>query len=267
MTLLPGVYIAKKKDGTIYYRSSITYKNKHISLGSYSTEQEANEAYTCAQTILNDSNITIDDYTNLHPILDFVLINFRDNLIYIKTPIYLRKKYFLYYFSSDFILKFDVDDLFYYSNHKIMKRGNHLFVADYGMQVNIQNRYGIRNFAVLNRDYYFKNGDSTDYRYGNIVIVNRYYGVQRKNHGITYEAKIHINGDYLIGVYKSEIEAAIAYNKAVLLLKQKNVAKNFPLNYIDEINEIEYASILNRVRISNKIREYQVSDSDTKNIE
>ena len=101
MTLLPGVYIAKKKDGTIYYRSSITYNNKHISLGGYPTEQEANEAYTCAQTILNDSNITIDDYTNLHPILDFtkwiVLINFRDNLIYIKTPIYLRKKYFLYY--------------------------------------------------------------------------------------------------------------------------------------------------------------------------
>ena len=30
MALLPGVYTAKKKDGTLYYRSSITYKNKQI---------------------------------------------------------------------------------------------------------------------------------------------------------------------------------------------------------------------------------------------
>lgn len=45
MGLLAGVYIAKKKDGTIYFRSSITYRNKHISLGSYETEQQAHEAY------------------------------------------------------------------------------------------------------------------------------------------------------------------------------------------------------------------------------
>ena len=33
-----GVYTAYKKDGTVYYRSSITHKNKHISLGSFSSE-------------------------------------------------------------------------------------------------------------------------------------------------------------------------------------------------------------------------------------
>ena len=40
--MLPGVYIAYKKNGTAYYRASITYRNKHISLGSFHTEEDAN---------------------------------------------------------------------------------------------------------------------------------------------------------------------------------------------------------------------------------
>ena len=46
--MLPGVYLATKKDGTVYYRSSITYRSKHISLGSFSTEEDAHCAYRCA---------------------------------------------------------------------------------------------------------------------------------------------------------------------------------------------------------------------------
>ena len=53
-----------------------------------------------------------------------------------------------------------------------MKRGNHYFVADYGLQVNILNRYGIRNYSVRNRDYRFINGDETDFRRQNIEIIN-----------------------------------------------------------------------------------------------
>ena len=53
---LPGSFQATKKDGTIYYRSSITYKNKHISLGSFSTDQEAHLAYVEANTILSKAN-------------------------------------------------------------------------------------------------------------------------------------------------------------------------------------------------------------------
>ena len=34
-----------------------------------------------------------------------------------------------YYLSPSHVLKFDPDDLFYYSSHKIMRRGNHYFVA------------------------------------------------------------------------------------------------------------------------------------------
>ncbi|MBR4025933.1 MAG: hypothetical protein IKJ01_00050, partial [Lachnospiraceae bacterium] len=50
-----GVYQAVKKDGTIYYRSNITYKNKHISLGSFLTEDLANQAYIEASYLLNSS--------------------------------------------------------------------------------------------------------------------------------------------------------------------------------------------------------------------
>ena len=265
MALLPGVYSAQKKDGSQYYRSSFTYRNKHISLGSYSTEEEAHQAYLTALSLIHTPSITIDDYQQKKQQLDFtkwvVLINFRDNGIYFKTPIYLKKSYFLYYLSANKILKFDVDDLFFYSHHSIMQRGGYLFVADYGMQINIQSRYGIKNFAVKGRDYLFKNGDDTDYRYENIEIINRYHGVFKKQNGLVYEARIHINGDFIIGKYKSEAEAAVAYNKAAMILKEKNIEKNYPLNYIDDLDSIGYASLLNKVRISNKIRTYVKSES------
>lgn len=264
MPLLPGVFSASKKDGTQYFRASITYRNKHVSLGSFSTELDAHEAYKEASNIINDPTIQIDHYNQKHHLLAFpkwvTLINFRDHGMYFKTPIYLKEKYFLYYLSHNQILKFDVDDLFYYSTHTIMQRGGYLFVADYGMQVNIASRYGIKNFAVKGRDYLFKNGDDTDYRYGNIEIINRYYGVSRISHGFLYEAKIHLNGDYIIGRYKSEIEAAVAYNKAVLLLRDKKITKNFQLNYIEGLDEISYASLLHKVRISNKLRQYNESN-------
>ena len=36
-----GVSIATKKDGTVYYRAGLYYKNKHISLGSYADKPQA----------------------------------------------------------------------------------------------------------------------------------------------------------------------------------------------------------------------------------
>lgn len=68
--------------------------------------------------------------------------------MYIKTPIYLRKNYFSYYLDISHELKFDIDDLFYYSEHRILKRQGHLYVNDYGMQVTLLNRYGIQPHAV-----------------------------------------------------------------------------------------------------------------------
>ena len=46
--MLTGVYLATKKDKTVYYRSNITHKGRHISLGSFPSEVQAHQAYTAA---------------------------------------------------------------------------------------------------------------------------------------------------------------------------------------------------------------------------
>jgi len=257
-----GVYMATKKDGTVYYRSSFTYKNKHISLGSFDTAHKAHLAYNEAERLVSSDKFTLAQY-NKKKHLSFdkwvTIINFRDNGIYIKTPIYMKKKYFIYYLNPRTELKFDIDDLFYYSNHTIMQRNGHLFVSDYGMQVNIKNRYGIHNFAVIGRDYYFANGDETDFRYGNIIVKNKYTGVFKeiKKGREVFVSKIHINGDFIIGKYSTEINAAVAYNKAVDTLRSLGLVKNYTINYIEEISPREYAEIYTRLKISKKITAYK----------
>lgn len=255
--MLAGVYLANKKDGTIYYRSSITYRNKHISLGSFSTEEKAHRAYTTAAQLL-DSTLSIDDafYLTQHLAFDKLvsLINFRDNHMYISTPIYLRKHFFSYYLGIHRELKFDIDDLFYYSSHKILQRQGHLYVNDYGMQVTLLSRYGIKNHAVCGRDYRFVNGDADDYRYSNIEVINPYFGVTKfeKNGQFRFRTRIHINGNYTIGTYRSAVHAAVAYNKAVDLARQAGIPKAFPENYIEELSAHEYADIYTTVSISAK---------------
>lgn len=265
--MLPGVYAARRKNGDMYYRASITYHGKHISLGSFLCEKEAYNAYRLSyEVLLENSSWTLDNYPS-PCILSFekwvILINFRDNHIYFKNPIYLKKRFFLYYLDRETCLRFDVDDLFYYANHKIMKRGGHLFVSDYGMQVNILSRYGIKNFAVPGRDYLFANGDNKDYSYHNIEVINHYHGVTRViRHGhFRYLAKIHINGDYLLGCYQTENQAAIAYNKAVLILKNNGFPKNFPNNFIEGVDEISYASMYQKLRLSKRFLAYAGSIS------
>lgn len=257
---LPGVSTAMRKDHTIYYRASITFHSKHISLGSFSDEYMAHSAYKEALFALS-SELGIEKYPE-SSVLSFEkwvsLINFRDNGIYISNPIYIRPKMFYYYLSQNEILKFDADDLFYYSSHKIMKRGNHLFVADYGIQVSIVSRYGIKRYAVEGRDYRFKNGDATDFRYSNIEILNPYHGVRQYNKQgrILFRSVIHINGNYIIGTYHSETEAAIAYNKAVDVLKENGFHKNYAVNYIDSVSPSEYAEIYDRLKINPRIQNY-----------
>jgi hypothetical protein len=257
--MLPGVYHATKKDGTEYYRSSITYKNKHISLGSFCSEKDASSAYRYARQLLQDRTLSLESYDCHSALPSFAkwvtLLNFRDNGMYIKTPIYLKKNFFLYYFGPDDYLTFDIDDLFYYSTHSISRRGGHLFVADYGMQVNILSRYGIRNYAVAGRDYHFINGDNKDFRYENIEIVNRFHGVfsLERDSAPRYEARIHANGDWIIGRYNTETEAAVAYNKAASVLITKGYHKEYPVNYIEELSAGEYRRIYKNITISSRI--------------
>ena len=253
-----GVYPTVKKNGAPSYRASITYRGKHISLGSYDSERVAAAAFAYAKKVLYDDSIGIADYIKSEP-LPFekfvVLVNFRDKGMYIATPIYLDRSFFRYYLDERRVLTFDTDDLFYYSSHKIMRRGTHLFVADYGSQVNLINRYGIKSYAVEGRDYRFINGDSYDFRRENIEIINRYHGVRQyaKKGFQRYKTIIHIGSNFVVGHYGSETEAAIAYNKAADMLSSAGVRRNFFQNYIEDIPAKEYAEIYSRLKVSQKL--------------
>ena len=254
-----GVFPAVRKNGTPFYRSSLTYKTKHISLGSYDTAEQAHQAYRMGRLLLAQPNSRLEDYTNESP-LDFekwvVLLNFRDNDIYIGTPIYIGQKMFSYYLSPDRVLKFDMDDLFYFSAHKIMQRGGHLFVSDYGSQITLYTRYGIRPYAVEGVDYKFMNGDSLDFRRQNLKVLNSYHGVRPGARG-KFHARIHLNGYFHIGTYETALEAAVAYNKSVDIVRRAGCKKNFLQNYIEEITPRQYAELYFKLPVSDNILEYK----------
>ncbi|MBQ3796432.1 MAG: hypothetical protein II842_09155 [Butyrivibrio sp.] len=255
-----GVYATTLKDGTPSYRASITFRGKHIALGSYDSEKMAGKIYEEASGILSDQSYSISSYSSKMniPFDKYVsLVNYRDKGMYISTPIYLENRFFKYYLSPTYSLTFDIEDLFYYSSHKIMKRGSHLFVADYGSQLSVLQRYGIKSYAVAGRDYQFVNDDPTDLRYENIIILNRYRGVMQfaEKGFIRYKAVIHVKSNYVVGKYNSESEAAIAYNKAADILIKNGIKKNFQLNYVEDLSPSQYADIYLKLKISPKIYE------------
>ena len=253
-----GVYRATKKSGEEYFRSNITRGGKHISLGSFSAEDEAHGAYTDALSIFNDTGITLLNIKSHIHHLPFdkaiTIINFRDNHIYIKTPIYLGTGFFSYFLEGVGELKFDNDDLFYYSSHRILIHDGHLYVNHYGMQYGILARYGIKNFAVKGRDYTFANGDELDFRHQNIIVINKYHGVRLEtHHGVpVHTARIHINGEYLIGRFPTDSEAAVAYNKAVDAATDHGIDKNFIQNYVLEYTPKEYADVYTGIKLPKK---------------
>ncbi len=261
-----GVFPAVKKNGQVYYRASLTYRRKHISLGSFPDPVQAHLAYREGTRLLTDSSLTLLSYHEDSPLAFekwVCLLNFRDNGIYFGNPIYMGQRLFYYYMSPRHILKFDLDDLFYYSSHKIMQRGRHYFVADYGMQVRIASRYGIKNYAVCGVDYRFINGDSTDFRRENLEILNTYHGVRRiqKKGRTLYTVRIHIRGNYTVGTYATEQEAAIAYNKAIDILLKKGVQKKYTPNYVEGISASQYAEIYSSLEISPKLIHFRISES------
>ncbi|MBQ1547180.1 MAG: hypothetical protein IIZ61_02195 [Lachnospiraceae bacterium] len=262
--MTPGVFEAKKKNGDTYYRTGITYRGKHVSLGSFDTEKEAGKAYLDAKKIYEDSGkkINLTNYHNLKTPLShdkiITILNHRDNKMYIKTPIYLRTGYFSYFLDKNTELKFDNDDLFYYSSHRILRRQGHLYVNDYGMQYSILQRFGIKSFGVSGKDYTFANGDDTDYRYQNVIVINRYHGVTKIDiNGMEiHETKIHLNGDFLIGRFKSDSVAAVAYNKAVDFAKDHGYKKQFIQNYVIDYSPKEYADVYTEVELPQKYIKY-----------
>ena len=246
---ISGVFKARKKDGTEYFRASITHKGKHISLGSFETIEAAGAAYAVAKKVLEGgTEYSPDDYERVVADIkvkkvkkaaekiksraedsDFLkfdkwimLLNTIKTGMYCKNPIYLYGKYFVYFLDRDTELKFDADELFFYRNHKLMRRGGHIFYSDFGMQSSLLTRYGVKSFSVEGRDYIFKNGDRLDFRYGNLSIINKFYGVSEKiEKGIKkYFVKIHVRGSVSVGCYSSDVEAAVAYNKAADSLEE-----------------------------------------------
>lgn len=267
--MLPGVFKATKKDGSVYYRSSITHKRKHISLGSFNTEEAAFNAYLLGTQILEGNEYTID--SNLDGLaLPFdkciCLINYRDNDLYFKTPIYVRQNYFQYFYSPTIDFKFDLDDLFFYSTRTIQSRKGHFFVADYGTQYTILSRYGIRAYAVRGRDFEFKNGDEYDYRRANIVLLNSFYGVTKVMHKnkAFYRSEINIVGNHVLGYFETPIRAAVAYNKAVDEIKKAGIEKEYNINFTDELTPREYATTYYTINLPNKFLRY-LSDYKKKN--
>lgn len=269
--LSKGVFLRSMSDGSLSYRSSFTFRGKHISLGSYDTEEAAHSAYLEALSLTRSAPfLTLLDYENKKRVLPFskwvIILNFRDNGLYLKSPIYLKKKYFNYYLSPSFVLKFDADDLFYFAEKQISRRGGHFFVADFGMQVNLLSRYGIRNFAVPGKDYVFLNGDDTDFRYENIEIINRYYGVRKERlfPSPIFVSKINVNGSIIIGRYSSENEAAVAYNKAADLLSSAGVTKRYERNFLADLSSEDYLELYETVPLRKDFRKLISSLKDSK---
>lgn len=241
---------------TIKYKIYFLYEKQKIYLGTYPSMESAEKVVAEAEHIVSlppgipDLN---EYHLNYKKIIS--LCNLRDHHHYIKNPIYLYPTYFTYYLSKDCILTFDLKELFYFSTYKIYKRGNYLYTQDSVSQQSILSRYGIPNYSVLGKDYRFKNGDPYDFRLENIEIINTYKGVSKKKKGDTtvYVAYIFFNSNLIIGHYTSELEAAIAYNKAVDVLIEANPSKTYVHNVIPFLTKTEYQAIYDRLEISPRL--------------
>ena len=57
-------------------------------------------------------------------------------------------------------------------------------------------------------------------------------------------------------VCATEDEAAIAYNKAIDILRKNGVTRNYTPNYLEGLSPAVYADIYARLKISDKIYNY-----------
>lgn len=63
-----GVFRTVKKDGTVYYRASLTRHGKHISLGSYPVAEDAHRAYEEGLRLLSDLSTSLKSYEARAPL-------------------------------------------------------------------------------------------------------------------------------------------------------------------------------------------------------
>jgi hypothetical protein len=248
---LKYIYPVNKKSG-IEYQLYYRYKNRRLYLGTYKTFELASLAFLQAKD-LTSSNLLIDSIAELTlPFNKAVsLINFRDNGVLFKNPIYVCGDYFKYYYSRDIVFLFDNKHLFFFSTNKIAIRGNYIYTQDGITQKNILHRFGIPSHSVAGKDYIFKNNNPYDFRKSNLHIINRYLGVTytTKNGNPVYVAKIFLNKSIVVGHYTSEVEAAIAYNKAADLL-EKHTQADYLRNEIPYLTKAEYNALYESISLS-----------------
>ncbi len=235
------------------YKVYFVHEAKKIYLGLYDTLEYAENALQEAQDIMHRPKGVTPFHYHFIDFKKFIcLCNFRDYGIYIKNPIYVYNTFFHYYLSKDLFLTFDAKDLLFFSTYKITKRGNYLYTQDNVTQQSILSRFGIPPHSILGTDYRHKNGDCYDFRRENLEIINTYKGVSltQKNNKLVYTAKIFIHHTIVIGHYASEIEAAIAYNKAIDMLIRNGSDKNYIKNTIPYLTLSEYNQIYDTLQIS-----------------
>lgn len=245
------------KNNVTTYKVYFLYESKKIYLGTYSSLTIAKEALNQAEMIMNAPTGTLTYNNYLIGYKKFIsLCNFRDHKIYIKNPIYVYPTYFYYYLSNTTFLIFDSKDLLFFSTYKICKRGNYLYTQDSISQKSILSRFNIMSHSIAGKDYLFKNGNPQDFRRANLEIINSYKGVSRKEYkGQTvYVATIFMDKNITIGHYSSEMEAAIAYNKAIDLLYTKGISnRNYVPNTIPFLTLSEYKLIYDGLSISPRL--------------
>ena len=66
-----------------------------------------------------------------------------------------------------------------------------------------------------------------------------------------------MKGSVNVGTYDTETEAAIAYNKAIDLLKKAGIDKAYSPNYMEGISPDVYADLYRSIQVSSRLSNYR----------
>ncbi len=245
----------KQSQHGLKYRVYYTYASKKIYIGLYETLMLAEQVLAYV-THLMHTPFTVDafDCTLLSFPKFIELLNFKDHNIYFSAPIYLTQDAFKYYITPDTVLTFDMKDLFFFSNYRIHQRGNYFFINIGPQQENILHRFGILNYATYGIDYTTLNGDPLDLRRSNLQLLSHYRGVQYapKHSKPCYVARVRHKQSIVVGHYEREVEAAVAYNKAMDYLVSVTPHLTYEPNEFPFLTRSEYQVLYDKVTISKR---------------
>lgn len=258
---MPYIYAVSNKTPP-QYRLYYPYHKHKIYIGLYDLEETALAALSLIESIMAQDAVPFSlqnpksPNESLLPSKKYIsLLNLRDNGILIHNPIYIYKDYFKYYLSQSTVLTFDMRDLLFFSTNKIYQRGNYFYTKNTFMQTNLLSRYGIAPHSKLGVHYHFKNNNPYDLRRENLEITSHYKGVitTTRQGNTIYITKIFNQKTIVVGHYKTENDAAIAYNKACDILQGTGVMREYARNELPFLTHTEYLEIYNSILISPRL--------------